>query len=337
MDIILLPIRLTKIQKKPKLYRKKGIERFNELLSWGMNKQVNSQIYAYLLERSEDHRDLLLSFLRTTGTRFANETYLITELRRINKTFLKKCYINQINELIILAPQKKINSTEEKTIRLIQEFLQQKPSYNFKLRLWINPQMDTRDYSRLHFFQNSGIPFSKIETPCFSIGNYKSTEATNKTISFDEVLTDIPTCSLFKNTLTIDTDGQVYPCPQFAGMQADFEADNIFQMTPDQIIINKGIYSQTTGMTGICAACKYSCRLSWPEEKNSKISELFEKGKNQYNITKYNPPIFVNESSVEDLNQVGAEKKKKELEQFEKRLDEWKKNMVSWEDNKKNN
>ena len=276
MDIILI----SKIKNRKQAIQSNLYSKLDKLFYWFEEIEQVFKLYVFISQQLIEQQSNLFHFLKNIYDNYQTTIYLIIELDKINHTFITECYEKGLYHIVVLDKENGF-----KNLVHIQNEMNLNLNYKkkFKFYLWLEKHINTYNYSRIFQYQQSGFKFKKIDFPPFSLDEIH-TEPLIKTTIEDELNIQKFSCRLFENSLTVNLDGEIIPCPYYAAIENKINIANILNDLAQDLFIKKGIFVNNINNYKICLLCNSVSRFYWHESKTTKLNYYFYKGKYQQNI-----------------------------------------------------
>lgn len=199
----------------------------------------------------------------------------------------------------------------------------------YTLSLWLAPGAAPGNFRRTGAYQRSGIPWESISVAPFALG-----AAPGDLVPAEETLPgheDGLRCQLFDNSLTIDSDLSVLPCPRYSGTGGTI-AGKFYQQLAEELMIEKGRRSLTIGCTELCVTCSQWARFRWEKARPAIVDEFVTVGRQEGKLKKAPPVPNALAGKQFDLAAADPDQQAAELAAFEKSLDDWAASMADLDD-----
>jgi len=317
MDLILLP----RLNNNCQFMQSDFYLKLEKLFLWLEEMEQLFQLHVYIPANLLSHHSSILSFLKKINDNYQTQVSLIIELDKVNHTILSECYAKGLYHIVFLDREKGF-----KNLEYIQNGLNQFFIKKFKFYLWLERLPESTNYTRLRRYQQSEFIFEKIDFPPFTLDGLKIDPETLDDLTIpDELKIQKLSCRLFENTLTINFNGNIIPCPYYAGLEINTNLGNCSNDLPQNLITKKGIFSNTIHENKVCLLCNSLSRFYWHESKSHPLNQYFYEGKYQQ---ANNEILIFEENSIHDeITESEPEQMEKALESFENRLKQWDEQM----------
>jgi len=210
------------------------------------------------------------------------------------------------------------NSTAITTIEAIAK--DELNSSQLEWHIWMPQDGDTQALKRAIAYRAAKFKLAHLEIAPFDLTQTPSPIPALHS-AFDEFEMQSLPCSAYEHTLTLDTEGNVYPCPSFLSGKNEAAIANVFDSPWEDIFRIRGDKRKCVGAWPTCVACGSWARDIWPDERAEIIENIMAEG--VLDTPTVNADHLPPAMKTFDLTTLSEEDREEELGQFKNRLSEW--------------
>lgn len=315
----------------PPIYAPAARDEVKRIIQWLNDLGDKPRLFAWLPEVAAGQTDHFTDFIceLTLGDRAF--PVCIVEMRNVTPELFERMFVRGLRRIIVNDDPAIPVERGIKIVRAAKQHLEDMrrggdgvvrpmlPADWYTVSLWAAGFDTPANYQRVRAYIASGIEWGMISHAEMELGaSPEAAQAAEIPSWFPEGLT----CKFYDNTIVIDSDLQVLPCPRYIKGQGT-PAGMLYKYVPEALMVAKGRRALTIGCAELCASCGMAARFRWDQSRSAVIDEYVKLGRREGTLEASPITPAQLEGRHIDLAAADPDAQAAELAAFEQSLDAW--------------
>lgn len=329
----------------PPIYSPAGRAEVKRVIDWLAGHGNRARLFAWMPPVATGQTDHFTDLVFEISREDRVLPICVVGLRALSEDLVDRLFVRGLRRIIVQDDASVPTAEAVAQVLRVRDYLEEKrrgedgrlrpmtPGDWYSFSLWLEETNLPGHYHRVRALNASGVAWEMVSVAQMTVG--AGGEVAPELGDGYAVPAEGLRCRVYDNTLVIDSNLDVLPCPRFAGTTGT-NAGQLYRDSPEELMVNKGRRAVFVGCTDLCATCGLGARFRWEQARPAIVDEYVALGRREGALGERTVVPSQLDGRHIDLGAADPEKQAAELAAFEKSLDDWASSMEGLDDSPEN-